>query len=68
MTKKINHIAEQVALLSEAVFKTAESHELKLAFIKDELASDTLEINSQHIADKLLEFASLFKIDIETAA
>ena len=68
MTKKINQIAEQVALLSEAIFKTAESHEQKLAFIKDELASNTLEINSQHIADKLLEFAYLFRVDIETVA
>ena len=67
MTKPMDHIAKQVASLSEAVYKTAESHQQKLTFIKEELAANTYEINSQHSATKLLEYASFIKNDIEAA-
>ena len=73
MTKKLNEstivsntlsfsdVATQMAELKAIIFNTPESEHAKLQLIKDELLSGRYQINSKHVADKLLEYAPVIE-------
>lgn len=56
MLKEIEEAA-QVAALKAIIFDTLESNLAKIKLIQDEIASGRYQINSHHIAEKLMEHA-----------
>lgn len=45
--------------LKAIVFDTPEAEKIKIQMIKDELSTGRYQINSQYIADKLMEFSPI---------
>lgn len=74
MTKKINeqtklaHHLELIEMikLHAMIFDAPESEHAKIQLIKEALSTGTYQVNSHHIADKLLEFAPIAE-EIEMA-
>ena len=58
--------ANQIAELKAIIFDTPESEHAKIQLIKDELLKGRYQINSTHIAAKLLEYAPVTE-ELETA-
>jgi anti-sigma28 factor (negative regulator of flagellin synthesis) len=56
MLKEIEEVT-QVATLKAIIFDTLESNLAKIKLIQEEIASGRYQINSHHIAEKLLEHA-----------
>lgn len=50
-----NDATKQVDALKASLFLTPQNHEQKIAFITEELAANRYTINSDQIAEKLLE-------------
>lgn len=56
----------QLARLKALIFDTPEAEHIKIQLIKDELENGRYEINANHIAAKLLEYARVNE-DMEMA-
>ena len=61
MPQNSNKDNDLIALstLKTLIFDTPEAIQTKIQFIKEEIASNRYEVNSQHIAAKLVEHVSL---------
>lgn len=59
MMKQHNDTDNQLAKLKALIFDTPEAEHMKLQLIKEELATSRYQINSNHIAEKLLEYAPI---------
>ncbi len=47
--------------LKSLIFDTSIAEQMKIQMIKEELSTGRYQINSHHIADKLLEFAPVLE-------
>lgn len=52
-----HELACSIAALKAIIFDTAEANQAKIEFIKEELSAGRYQINTAHIASKLLEYA-----------
>ena len=46
----------EIAKLKAIIFDTPEAEHVKIQMIKEEISTGRYQINSHHIADKLMEF------------
>ena len=53
--------AKQMAELKAIIFDTPDTNQTKIQFIKEELSADRYQIHSNHIANKLMEYAESFE-------
>ncbi len=61
MMKPIFDTDNQLNKLKSLIFDTPIAEHMKIQLIKEELSTGRYQINSNHIADKLLEFAPVLE-------
>lgn len=66
MINQLNTSVHFLADLKAIIFDTPDAEHAKIQLIKDELLNSRYQINSQHIADKLLEYAPVIE-EVEMA-
>lgn len=59
-----SEVSHQLIALKESIFHAIASHEAKVAWLKQELLAGRYEIQSQHVAQKLLDENLMSSLDL----